>query len=431
MRGLAPAFLSSVPIRDSNPQSTILIHIPVFSLDAPRRSVVAAARDGDPRDSPQRARRLGTVPSRLRAAAAAPAINLDNYPAVSRAPIARALDAAKAHPDDADRVGELGMMLQAWEQFETAAAVYARARALAPRFEWFYLGGLVETRLAHHREAAQLLAEAVRISPSSLPARLALADALFESGDVDGARRQYEALTSGASEPHARYGLGRSSRPRATTNAALGELDAAVRLFPEFGAAWYARGMVLRRLGRIDDARDVAGEGAAVRHAVARGRGSDRCARARAARRRRSPFRSRVRVSAARRHGKGDRGIRGRGRRRPEVGTRPRQPDRALRRRAAMGQGRTALSGPGRSRPARCRGTLQLRRLSRRAGRDRQGGRRIPDGARDQSAVRAGVGRPGTARRERAAASTRPRPPIARRPSRRQTMRRRSSISRA
>ena len=72
-------------------------------------------------------------------------MNLDSYPAVSRAPIARALDAVKAQPTDADRVGQLGMTLHAWEQFDTAAAVYARARTLAPRFEWFYLAGLIET----------------------------------------------------------------------------------------------------------------------------------------------------------------------------------------------------------------------------------------------------------------------------------------------
>ena len=41
------------------------------------------------------------------------------------------------------------MVLQAWEQFDTASVVYARARDLERRFDWFYLGGLVETRLAH------------------------------------------------------------------------------------------------------------------------------------------------------------------------------------------------------------------------------------------------------------------------------------------
>jgi tetratricopeptide (TPR) repeat protein len=185
-----------------------------------------------------------------------PQINLESYPAVSRAPIEHALKAAKARPEDADAVGQLGMTLHAWEQFETAAAVYARARTLSPRFDWFYLGGLIETRLAHHREAAHLLEEAIARSPESLPARLAFADALFEAGDIAKAHTAYAALTTGASEPHARYGLGRCAAASGDDNAAIIELNGAVRLFPAFGAAWYARGMALRRLGRIEEARD-------------------------------------------------------------------------------------------------------------------------------------------------------------------------------
>lgn len=187
---------------------------------------------------------------------ALPAIVISNYPAVSRGSIARALDAVKSRPNDADAVGRLAMTLHAWEQFETAAAVYARARALAPRFEWFYLGGLIEARLAHHRQAAQLLKEALARSPDVLPARLAFADALFEAGDSAPARTVYAALATGATEPHARYGLGRCAAASGDDAGALEELNAAVRLFPEFGAAWYARGMALRRLGRTDEARD-------------------------------------------------------------------------------------------------------------------------------------------------------------------------------
>jgi Tfp pilus assembly protein PilF len=37
---------------------------------------------------------------------------------------------------------------------------------------------------------------------------------------------------------------------------ALAALDEAVRRYPEFGAAWYARGLAQRRLGRVQDARE-------------------------------------------------------------------------------------------------------------------------------------------------------------------------------
>jgi tetratricopeptide (TPR) repeat protein len=188
-----------------------------------------------------------------------PEIAIDSFPAVSREPIGRALADARAHTDDPRRVGALGMMLHAWDQFETASAVYARARALERRYDWFYLAGVVETRLAHHAAAAALLREAVALSPT-VPARLALADALFESGDVDASEPLYRALVAEpAAEPHARYGVGRVLAARGAHEAALRELDAAISLFPEFGAAWYAKGFALRSLRRVAEARVALG----------------------------------------------------------------------------------------------------------------------------------------------------------------------------
>jgi tetratricopeptide (TPR) repeat protein len=187
-----------------------------------------------------------------------PAVAIDSFPPVSREPIARALAEARAHPADATQVGRLGMVLHAWEQFDAAATAYARARALERRFDWFYLGGLVETRLARHARAGQLLEEAVALAPESVPARLALADARFESGALDGSGGLYRALSAvPAAEPHARWGLGRVLSAQGNHEAALRELDAAVRLYPEFGAAWYARGLELRRMGRLDEAREA------------------------------------------------------------------------------------------------------------------------------------------------------------------------------
>ena len=115
-------------------------------------------------------------------AQALPHLAIESFPDVSRRAIGGAYDDAVAHPNDAARVGRLAMLLHAWEQFDTAALVYGRVRHLERRFDWYYLAGQVETRLAHHEAAAQLLTEAVRLEPDSVPARLALADALFEHG---------------------------------------------------------------------------------------------------------------------------------------------------------------------------------------------------------------------------------------------------------
>jgi tetratricopeptide (TPR) repeat protein len=188
-------------------------------------------------------------------AQALPQLALESFPETSRRAIAPLYDDAVSHPDDAGRIGRLAMMLHAWEQFDAAAQVYARARSLEPRFDWFYLGGQVETRLAHHEVAARLLHEAVRLEPQSVPARLALADALLDSNDLDGAAREYASLTSGHSGPHAHYGLGRVLEARGEHQQAIGELQTAIRLYPEFGAAWYALGMAQRNSGQPEAAR--------------------------------------------------------------------------------------------------------------------------------------------------------------------------------
>jgi tetratricopeptide (TPR) repeat protein len=183
-----------------------------------------------------------------------PAVPLDTFPEAPRKALGRALDDARADPADPQRLGRLAMLLHAWEQYETASLLYARAAAAERRFEWFYLAGLVETRLARHVDAAKLLKEAVALDPTSVPARLALADALFASDEVDAALALYTRLTDGPGAPHARYGLGRALAARGDTAGALRELETAVALYPEFGAAWYAIGMARRNAGLRDEA---------------------------------------------------------------------------------------------------------------------------------------------------------------------------------
>src|SRR5262245_23830624 len=90
---------------------------------------------------------LAAVAAIVLVAQSLPHLALDSFADVSRRAIAPVYDEAVAHPDDATRVGQLAMMLHAWEQFDSAAATYGRARQLDARFDWFYLGGQVETRL--------------------------------------------------------------------------------------------------------------------------------------------------------------------------------------------------------------------------------------------------------------------------------------------
>jgi tetratricopeptide (TPR) repeat protein len=185
-----------------------------------------------------------------------PQLPLDSYSAAARDAIVRAYNDANARPTDAAAVGGLARTLHAWEQWSAAHEAYARARALAPAaFEWAYLDALVLQRLARHGEAASRLEQALKLSSDYLPARVALAEALFESGDLDRSARLFEALRKEpASEPAAEFGLGRIDAAGSRHDVAVTHLQRAITLFPEWGAAHYALALSYRALGRRDEA---------------------------------------------------------------------------------------------------------------------------------------------------------------------------------
>jgi tetratricopeptide (TPR) repeat protein len=185
-----------------------------------------------------------------------PTLALDSYSPAARDAISRAYNDANRRPTDAAAVGTLARTLHAWEQWSAAHDAYERAQALAPAaFEWPYLDALVLQRLARHGEAASQLERALRTSPGYLPARVALAEELFESGDLDRSARLLEALQKEpASEPAAEFGLGRVAAAGGRHDAAIAHLQRAVALFPEWGAAHYALALSYRALGRRDEA---------------------------------------------------------------------------------------------------------------------------------------------------------------------------------
>jgi len=190
---------------------------------------------------------------------ALPVLALDSFPQAARHEIEPAARAAAAKPTDAAVVGALGRALHAWEQWTSAHEVYARAAALAPRaFEWRYLDAVVLQRLARHADAVTRLREALSLSPDYLPARVKLAEALLESGELVESHALFRALAAEpAASPAAEVGLGRIAAAQGQHDAAIEHLTRAVTLFPELGAAHYALALSLRALGRMDAARSA------------------------------------------------------------------------------------------------------------------------------------------------------------------------------
>ncbi len=182
------------------------------------------------------------------------AIPIETYPDASRADITKARDAALVSPTGAS-IGQLGLVLHAWEQFDLAAEAYAQARRLEPtHVDWWVFSGLLASRAADHATAADFFARAVTLAPSPL-LQLRLADALLDGGRPDEARKAYErARADREAEPAARYGLGRVALAAGDIATARAEFERALAIVPTFGAAHYGLAQVQRKLGDLNGA---------------------------------------------------------------------------------------------------------------------------------------------------------------------------------
>jgi tetratricopeptide (TPR) repeat protein len=194
---------------------------------------------------------LGQVPPALQP------LPLDSYPAAMREVVSSAYRDAQARPADAAATGSLARVLHAWEQWSAAHDAYSRAAALAPgAFEWRYLDACVLERLARPADAAARLEEALALRPDYLAARVKLAEALLEAGQIEESRPLFTALLD---DPHARpealFGLARIAAAEGKHEDAVTKYQRAIALFPEWGAAHYSLALSLRALGRREEAK--------------------------------------------------------------------------------------------------------------------------------------------------------------------------------
>src|SRR5689334_17015510 len=136
-----------------------------------------------------------STPSRSRDLPDLPRLNFVNFRPQIRQRVLQAYREVEAKPKDPDANGRMGMLLHAFEQYESAELCYRRARILDPRrFQWAYYLGLVQAIDGKNSEAAATLRDGIRLDPGYLPARLKLAEVLLNSGRLDESRAVCEAM---------------------------------------------------------------------------------------------------------------------------------------------------------------------------------------------------------------------------------------------
>ena len=196
---------------------------------------------------------VGATPSLPRL----PQIDMSNYLPAIQQQIERAYEAARANPKNASANGELGMMLDGYEQYESAAVCYQRAHLLVPgSFRWLYYLGWVQAAQGKYQDAVTTIRDALEIRPDYLPAQLKLAESMLAAGRWEESGMAYEEILKKHPDcAAAHYGLGRVYSARGNAAAAAASYLQACELFPPYGAAHYSLALVYRKLGLIDKSR--------------------------------------------------------------------------------------------------------------------------------------------------------------------------------
>src|SRR6478752_536873 len=124
-----------------------------------------------------------------------PRLDMGNFLPAIREQLQRAYAVAEAQPADPDAAGALGIVLDAYEQYDAAALCYRSAQQLDPQsFRWRFYLGWVQAVQGRHEDAALTLADALRMHPGYVPAQLKLAGSLLALGRWQESGEVYQAV---------------------------------------------------------------------------------------------------------------------------------------------------------------------------------------------------------------------------------------------
>lgn len=183
-----------------------------------------------------------------------PKIAVESYGEESRRQIREALEEARSRPNDAVVAGRLGMILHAYEEYESAETCYGRALQLAPDLKWAYLQGLIKVRLGQPAEALKSFREVERLKPDYWPARFRMAEIFLGQGRLNECQALLTALVAEQGQSAlVHYNIGRVLAAQRDFRAAAAAYRQAVTLSPFFGAAHYGLAMASRETGARDE----------------------------------------------------------------------------------------------------------------------------------------------------------------------------------
>ncbi|MBI1354500.1 MAG: tetratricopeptide repeat protein [Acidobacteria bacterium] len=177
--------------------------------------------------------------------------------------VEEALARLEQNPNDAGLNGQLGMLFHAYGRYADAAAMYGRARQLAPKAgRWSYYQGVTLAELKQVDGAAEAFKENRERWPDHAPTLLRLARLYFEAGELaksDALRKQGRATLDQLIEQHPDFApglieLARRQSGAGDDQAAIESLHKAIDLNYPGKEAHQALAEILDRRGEKEEA---------------------------------------------------------------------------------------------------------------------------------------------------------------------------------
>lgn len=152
--------------------------------------------------------------------------------------------------------GLLGRLFAAVGQLEPARTAFRNAARLSDDFLWRHYLGLAAQSLGDYPGAAAAYRDALERNPAYLPARIRLAEAHLELGEIAAAKEQLEAAVAVEPEhPAVLRGLGEVALREGRAAEAVEYLEKALAASPEADVLHYSLAEAHRQLGHDDQAR--------------------------------------------------------------------------------------------------------------------------------------------------------------------------------
>ena len=185
-----------------------------------------------------------------------PQVDVAAYGDRARALLEERIEAADAHPDDAESLGRAAMALHAYEIREPAIELYRRASAQSRAdFRWHYLRGLAASDVGRLAEAEEALRAAARFETEELFVPLRLAEAVLEAGRPGEALEMYEKVARAQPDSMAvHFGRGRALARLDRPEEAVAALEEAASLAGDYRPLYYQLALALRSVGREHEA---------------------------------------------------------------------------------------------------------------------------------------------------------------------------------